>query len=331
MKAVLPAVLLVALSAPVAPPKPAEARPFRAVFLSDFNGPYGSTTYPAPLARVMQRIVNEWKPDIVLSAGDVVGAQKLTLTNAQRRAMWQAFDRNVAAPLRKAGIPSAFAVGNHDGSSLRNARGRFVYQADRAALAAYWREPAHRPALPLSDASRFPFAYTFVFRGVFFAVVDASSNELQDRAWLEAQLASPAALGARLRVVIGHLPLAGFSSERNTAGDVLRDAAALRALFERAGVLAYVSGHHAAYYPGRLGELNVLATGGIGGRDYVGHPGTARSTVTVADFDPAGGVMKLRTFDAASGTEVPVGSLPPRIEGLGGPVVRVTEFRRSGP
>ncbi len=36
--------------------------------------------------------------------------------------------------------------------------------------------------------------------------------------------------------------------------------------------LAYVSGHHAAAYPGRWNGVNLLATGGIGGRDYLGQP-----------------------------------------------------------
>ncbi len=112
--------------------------PFRVVLLSDFNGPYGATTYPAALGRVMDRVVNEWRPDLLLSAGDVIGGQKLGLTDATRRAMWAAFDRDVAGRLRNAGIPYAFAVGNHDGSAARDRQGRFVFAADRDALAAYW-------------------------------------------------------------------------------------------------------------------------------------------------------------------------------------------------
>ncbi|WP_027481100.1 metallophosphoesterase family protein [Deinococcus pimensis] len=316
--------LALALAAPSPAPFATPAEGFRMVLLSDFNGPYGATTYPAPLARVMGRVVNEWRPDLLVSAGDVVAGQKLSLTDAARRAMWAAFDRDVAAPLRNAGIPAAFAVGNHDGSSARRPDGSFTFRADRDALAAYW--AARPPTLDLVERSRFPFEYTFVFRGVFFVILDASSNRV-DRAWLERQLSSPEARGAAMRIVVGHLPLYGVSTERDNAGDTLLGAEDLRALMERYGVLAYVSGHHAAYYPGRRGKLNVLATGGVGGRDYVGTRGTARSTVTVADVDTRAGVVRLRTFDAATGAEVDVNTLPSRLNGVNGSVERVPELR----
>lgn len=300
--------------------------PFRAVVLSDFNGPYGSTTYPAPLARVLARTVNEWKPDLFLSAGDVIGGQKRSLSDANVRAMWNAFDRSVAAPLREAGIPYAFAVGNHDGSSAKSGA-VFSFARDRSLLAQYWNAPGHAPKLDFADRSKFPFAYSFRFHDVFFAVVDASSNVLQDRAWLEGQLSSKTAQAAAMRVVIGHLPLYGVSVPRNNPGNVLRGAEELRAMFEKYGVQVYVSGHHAAYFPGRRGTLNVLATGGIGGHDYVGFPGTARSTVTVADFDPAARVVRLTTYDAASGAEIDPNSLPTRINGVNGAVERVRDLR----
>lgn len=329
MRRLLPLLLLLlpsAAPAPTAPPASAAPAPFRAVLLSDFNGPYGATTYPAPLKRVMDRVLNEWRPDLLLSAGDVIGGQKASLPDERRRAMWAAFDRDVAAPLRNAGIPFAFAVGNHDGSSA-GGPGRFAFAADRAALEAYWTAPGHAPALDFVDRSRFPFAYTFVFRGVFFAVVDASSAELQDRAWLEAQLASPTARAAAMRVVVGHLPLFGLTVGRSKAGEVLRGGDDLRAAFERLGVHSYVSGHHAAFYPGRRGKLNLLASGGIGGRDFVGFPGTARSTVTVLEVDPAARVVRWRTHDADTGKEVAAADLPARIDGYGGSITRTGELR----
>ena len=43
-------------------------------------------------------------------------------------------------------------------------------------------------------------------------------------------------------------------------------------LMKKGHALAYVSGHHAAAYPGRWNGVNLLATGGIGGRDYLGQP-----------------------------------------------------------
>lgn len=305
---------------------PAQDHTFRAVILSDFNGPYGSTDYPAPLARVMTRTLNEWKPGLFLSAGDVVAAQKRSLSDANVQAMWSAFDRQVAGPLRRANIPFAFAVGNHDGSSAR-VGSQFSFERDRRLLARYWNTPGNAPRLDFVDRSRFPFAYTFTFQKVFFAVVDASSNALQDRAWLEAQLASVAAQAAPMRLVIGHLPLYPVGAGRADPGNVLAGAESLRAMLERYRVHTYVSGHHAAYYPARRGELNLLATGGIGARDLLGFPGTARSTVTVADFDVQARVIRLLTFDADTGERLDENSLPARLGSGDTLIERVRELR----
>ena len=292
----------------------------RVAVLSDFNGPYGSTSYPAALYRSVRRIVEEWRPDAVLSAGDLIAGQRSTLTDARVGSMWAAFGRDVGAPLRAAGIPFGFALGNHDASLARDRRG----------AAAYW--AAHPPALNFADRSGFPFRYSSTLkaasgRTLFVAVLDASGPNVgaDQRAWLARQLASAQAAGAR--IVLGHLPLAGVSAEKNRPGEVIRDAAPLREVMERGGVLAYLSGHHAAFYPGRLGRLNVFASGGIGGRDYVGHPGTARSTLSLLTFDLRRGTATFRTVNAETGAEVPVTSLPARLDGLGGPILRVEALR----
>lgn len=124
------------------------------------------------------------------------------------------------------------------------------------------------------DRAAFPFRFSVTLGGgaVFIASLDASGPDVSagQRAWLAAQLASPVARAAGARLVVGHLPLAGVSAEKNRSGEVLREAGALRQVMEAGGVLAYVHGHHAAFYPARLGRLNVLSAGGIGGRDYVG-------------------------------------------------------------
>ncbi len=312
-------VLLLPLLLSAAPLPPAQ--PVRLAILGDFNGPYGSTTYPAPLARSVARIVNEWRPDAVLSPGDLIGAQKASLGDAQVRAMWAAFDRDVRAPLSRAGIPFAFTLGNHD-ASPRSPR-------DRREAATYW--AAHMPPLAFMDRAAFPFRFSVTLGGgaVFIASLDASGPDVRagQRAWLAAQLASPAARAAGARLVVGHLPLAGVSAEKNRPGEVVREAGALRQVMEAGGVLAYVHGHHAAFYPARLGRLNVLSAGGIGGRDYVGHPGTARSTVTLLTVWPAQGRATFETVDAATGQPVDPASLPARLDGLNGPLVRVADFR----
>ncbi len=284
----------------------------RVVVLSDFNGAYGATTYPAPLERNIQRIITEWKPQLVLSAGDVIAGQSAKLPGSSFPKMWAGFDAAVRGPLAAAGIPFAQAIGNHDGSSSGH------FQRERVAARTYW--TAHRPKLEWLDSADFPFHYSFMAGGVFIAAVDASSANLQNRAWLVSALQSKAAQSAAQRIVIGHLPLYGISVGRSTPGNVLRDSENLRALLERARVTMYLSGHHAAYYPGRRGALRVFASGGIGARDYVGHPGTARSTVSVLEFGADG--ISDTTFDAVSGAQILRSSLPQRLNGLNGSVTR---------
>ncbi|WP_291429811.1 metallophosphoesterase [Deinococcus sp.] len=331
--------LLSAAPAPALAPAPAPALAFtpalagdvRVAILSDFNGPYGSTAYPPALGRSVARIVNDWRPDAVLSAGDLIAGQKASLTDTQVRAMWAAFDRDVRAPLNRAGIPFAFTLGNHDASLLR----------DRREARTYWQ--AHPPALAFVNRADFPFRSSFTLGGgtVFVAILDAAGPVVDagQRAWLAAQLASAPARAASIRLVMGHLPLAGVSEGKNRVGEVIRDAGPLRQVMQDGRVLAYISGHHAAYYPGRLGTpgqlasagqpggLNVLASGGIGGRDYVGHPGTARSTLTLLTLHPATGRATFQTVDADTGQPIQTDSLPARIVGLGGTMNRVSDFR----
>lgn len=295
------------------------AAALRFVLLSDFNGSYGSVTYPAAVERTVQRTINEWKPDLVLSAGDLIAGQKAALTDAKVRAMWGGFERDVRLPLERAGIPFAFTLGNHDAGLNR----------DRREAAAYWKN--HLPDLNYVDKSNFPFRYSFRVGGVFIAVLDAAGPHVgtDQRNWLSAQLASPLAQGAQFRLVMGHLPLAGISREKNKAGEIIREAAALQAVLEQGRVTAYIHGHHAAYFPGRLGQLGILSSGGIGGRDYVGFVGTARSVVTVLDVQQD--TIKLTAYDADTGEIIPTESLPARLNGLGGPVFRVSGFAQSAP
>ncbi|MCD0159445.1 metallophosphoesterase, partial [Deinococcus sp. 6GRE01] len=137
--------LLLPLLLSAAPVSPALSSPVRVAILSDFNGTYGSTSYPPALGRSVARIVNDWRPDAVLSAGDLIAGQKASLTDAQVRAMWAAFDRDVRVRLNRAGIPFAFTPGNHDASLPR----------DRREARTYWQ--AHPPALTFVDRADFPF------------------------------------------------------------------------------------------------------------------------------------------------------------------------------
>lgn len=304
-----------------AAPDPA---PLRVVVFGDFNGPYGSTTYSPLVTQIVRRIADEWRPDIVVLPGDLVAGQSRALPDARFPAMWRAFDRAVAAPLRRAGIPLGVALGNHDASAARTASGGYLFARERRAAAEYWRDPAHRPSLDYHDAAHFPFYYSFLIRGVFVLVVDATSHVIQDAPWVQAALQSKDARAAGMRIVMGHLPLYGISEGRSRFGEVVQGGDEWRRRFEAGGVDLYVSGHHAAYYPAQRGRLRLLHAGGIGARRYVGHPEVpSRSTVTLMEIDVRTREIRLETVDAATGKPISLGQLPRCVNGYNGPVFRI--------
>jgi hypothetical protein len=99
------------------------------------------------------------------------------------------------------------------------------------------------------------------------------------------------------------------------------DADSLRLLMEAGGVDLFVSGHHAAYYLGRLEELDVLFAGGVGGRRLLGHDGHARSTLSLLDLWFDSGELHVTTFDLADMSVLPLDALPAQV----GDAVRATE------
>jgi len=296
----------------------------RIVVFGDFNGPYGAVEYPSAVASVMRLVRDVWRPDLFLSPGDVIAGQSRSLPDDAFAAMWRAFDAAVAAPLAEAGIPFAFAMGNHDASSLREPTGEFAFARERVAAERYWTQAAGSPRQSYLDRTRFPFDYAFVQSfpdgDLFVAVLDASSATVDDgqRAWLRAVLGQPAAAAAGYRIVVGHLPLAPVAVGRDRPGEFLAAADTIHAVMEDGGVDLAVSGHQAAYYFGRWGELELLFAGGVGGRRLLGHDAPARSTVSLLDLWFASRELKVTTFDLADMRVVPMESLPPNI----GTVVR---------
>lgn len=296
----------------------------RLVVLSDINGPYGATAYDAGVLWALRQITESWRPDLVLLAGDLVAGQDHGLPDARFEEMWAAFDHHIAAPLRAAKIPYAAAMGNHDASSLRRADGGFAFAREREAAARYWQEQT--PALAFVDAAGFPFDYSFSSGELFVLVWDASSAELspETRAWAARALASPAAQGARLRLVMGHLPLYGVAEGRNRPGEVLEGGEGLRAMLEAQGVALYVSGHHHAFFLGKRGELIMLFAGGLPPRRLLGSETPPWSTVTLLDLDLAEAPqLRVTGYVLVSGEVIAMDELPERIDGLGGAVTRL--------
>ncbi len=307
----------------------------RLLVISDLNGVYGSTVYDPEVARAFQ-LVSYWDPDIVISGGDMVAGQSPSLTPEQLNAMWAAFDQNVAAPLRQAGIPLGFTIGNHDASSARSASGAFLFQRERDRATHYWQDPAHDPRLTFVDKSDFPFYYTFEHNGIFFLAWDGSSNYIppEKMEWVESALSSEKAQSARLRIVMGHLPLYAVSVGRNELGEVLSNADEKRALLEKYNVHTYISGHHHAYYPAHKGSLQLLHSGilGSGPRPLIDSPLPPRKTITVLDVDFAANQTFYTTYNMASLELIDQGELPRYIAGVNGLVLRRdVEFAELSP
>ena len=256
----------------------------RIVVISDLNSAYGSTSYEPEVAQAIA-LIPGWNPDLVLAGGDMIAGQKRELTDTQVQVMWDTFDKAIRQPLDAAGISFGFTIGNHDGSGAKRS-GEYWFGRDRTLASNYWN--GVNPDLPFVDRAQFPFYYSFLQDEIFYLVWDASTAELgeQQLAWVEAQLGSAVAQKAKVRLVIGHLPLYPVAVRRDRPGEFLNKTAQLQLLLEKHDVHTYISGHNHAYYPGKNGELELLNTGALGGgpRQLLGSEAKPFKALTVVDL-----------------------------------------------
>ncbi len=297
----------------------------RMVVISDMNSAYGSTDYEPEVDKAIA-LIPGWQPDIVLGGGDMVAGQSPSLSPDQIQAMWAGFDRHVAAPLRKAGLPFGFTLGNHDASGALSGSGKFLFHRDRDAATAYWQNPSHDPGLQFVDRAGFPFNYTFQNKDIFYLVWDGTTSQLpaEQLAWAEKSLASNQAQTAKMRIVIGHLPLYAVAVGRDDLGDILADAEKLRGMLERHRVHTYISGHDHAYYPAHRGKLELLHTGAIGSgpRPHLNSNLAPFKTLTVVDVTLASETTVYTTYDMKTLQLVNQQQLPRLIPGPTGVVIR---------
>ncbi|NMF84085.1 metallophosphoesterase [Nodosilinea sp. P-1105] len=298
----------------------------RLAIISDLNSAYGSTHYEPEVSKGLN-LLPYWQPDLVICGGDMVAGQKNSLTADQIRAMWAAFDREVAAPLRQQQLPFGFTMGNHDGSAARGANGQFTFQLDRDLATAYWTDPNHDPGLTFIDRYDFPFYYTFEYGDIFFMVWDGSSHRIpEDKlAWVERSLASDRAQTAKARMLISHLPLYGIAIGRDRPGEVMANPDQLRAMLERYNVHTYISGHQHAYYPGHRGNLQLLHTGilGAGPRALIAGDRAPWKGLTIVDIDFADpDLTTYTTYNIQTLETVDDEALPRSLRGHNGTVFR---------
>ena len=302
---------------------PAAGAPdLRIGLISDLNSSYGSTSYIPQVSQGLRQLL-ALNPALVACAGDMVAGQKPGLSAAQLDAMWASFARTVLHPVRQAGVPFVPAIGNHDGSP--------GFTADREAVRRFWDPRRQALGLRFVDPGTFPFHYSVLQNEVFVLVWDASSSRIpaSQLAWARQQLASPAARQARLRLVVGHLPLAGISQGRDRPGEVLEQAAAVQNLLEEGRVQAYISGHQHAWYPARRGQLDLIQLGALGSgprRLLQGDLPPQQTTTTLA-IDWKQGTLTETTYAVASGRPVAWTRLPARLEGRAATLVRNAQSR----
>lgn len=297
---------------------------FRIVVISDLNSQYGSTTYEAEVDQAIA-LVPQWQPDLVLCGGDMIAGQKTSLTKSQIEAMWAAFDAHVALPLRQAGIPFGFTIGNHDGSGAVKDQ-TLVFSQERDLAKAYWQQQQDQLGLNFVDRDNFPFSYSFKQDNFFFLVWDASTAVISDSQlqWVQQALNSPPAKLATMKIAIGHLPLYPVASVKNKPGEYLDQAEKLRSLLEENQVQLYISGHHHAYYPGVKGQLNLLHAGalGKGARQLINSDLPPVKTLTVMDFDSQGERISATTYNATTWDLIRLEQLPAKIPTKYGDLIR---------
>lgn len=297
----------------------------RLAVISDLNSSYGSTDYEPEVVQAIG-LIPDWQPDLVICGGDMVAGQDSYLTVAKIQAMWAGFDRNIGAPLRKAKLPYGFTVGNHDASSSTAPDGSYLFEVERQQTAEYWTKPEHDPGLNFIDRSGFPFNYTFEHNQIFYLAWDASSNIISKPQldWVEKSLISQAAQSAKLRIVIGHLPLFAVAVSRDDPAEVLADSERLRLLLEKYHVHTYISGHDHAYYPAYKGNLQLLHTGALGSgpRPWLNSNLAPMKTLTIVDVSLSTGTTTYTTYNMRTLKVVNQQELPRVIVGPTGMVVR---------
>lgn len=306
------------------PAAPMGERSFRAVVISDFNASYGSTTYGPTVHAAVRLIVERIKPEVVVSAGDLIAGQRRTLTDENITAMWSGFEASVAAPLREAGIAFAPVPGNHDGSGYPG------FEREREAYARHWRGPATRPALKYTDDTDFPFTYSFEHKGVAFVALDITTmNRVTEGEWERLGRLLNRSAGASAVVALSHVPPYAYAVGRERETIPPPDDDRMVDELAKHAVSVWFTGHHHAYFKTRVRGLNLVSLNccGNGPRRLMGTEQPQEQSFVVMDVvdGRVAAVFAVRT----DGTVVDERRLPERIPATQDAGVAVPELLRA--
>lgn len=314
----------------------------RICFISDLNGSYGSIPLPKSVHSGMRTLAGQ-NCGVVVGAGDLVAGQDLNLTESHLLSMWSEFKRVVMDPLAAQQVPFFSAIGNHDASAARTGRGDLIYSLERKVAFQFFRKNFDQ--FQSSDVhwlsqEGFPFFYSIRYANIGIVFIDGSSaSELRmQRNWLEEQLAMLAGDSTlSARIVVGHLPLVAVAKGRDRIGEILVDSREIYQLFDRNKVDLYVSGHHHAFYPGRVDSWSSehgtvqLALGALGNgpRALVGSQTVPiQNSITIVDLEESSPWLSdkfsLTTLNPITGGRISTFELPaslPSLDGNGRPVL----------
>lgn len=278
----------------VIPERPVGERSFRAVVMSDFNGPYGSTTYRDEVHGAVRLVVEVLRPEVVISAGDLVAGQRRGLTEAQLEAMWAGFRETVVEPLRDAGIVFLPAAGNHDAS------GYPAFAHEREKYAEVWLRDGFRPAIEVMEVEggEFPLAYGVVHKGFGVVVMDVTTVErLPEGKWgwaerMVGRLRDVARdVGGGEVVATSHIPPYAVTVGRERETIPGPDDDRMVELLQGLGVRVWFTGHHHGYFkgrkPGAWGGLHLVSLNacGDGPRRLIGTETPQVQSVVVMDVE----------------------------------------------
>lgn len=293
-------------------------RVLKILVISDLNASYGDTEYPEDVSFIISQL-DSIKPDIILCAGDMVAGQKATLTEQHINAMWASFKSTVLDPVKKLQIPFGFTVGNHDASP--------TFALDRRLANDFWQQNAGATNLTFVDSTHFPFYYSYMKSGVFFISWDAAAAQIPAKvySWMQVQLNSAAAKKARLRILLGHLPLYPIVASKNKPGEVNAAPDSALHFFKEHQVDVYISGHQHAYFPAKKEGVRLFNAGAIGNgpRPIMGHTAPAIKAYSIL-YIPVKGAENFthQTYVPITNTLIDRSTLPDSVIGFNGVLKR---------
>lgn len=308
------ALITLQLDEPKTLPKTKKAKYFKIAVISDLNASYGSTSYHPGVAATLNEL-KVIKPDMILCAGDVVAGQKAALSQQNLDSMWLSFNEQILTPIKVLKVPFGFTVGNHDASPN--------FEKDRATAKKFWTKNKDDLNLDFVDQTNYPFYYSYVKNDVFFISWDAAGANIDDEVftWMQKQLNSANAKKAKLRILLGHLPIYAIVNSKNKPGEVLAETNKITGFLEENNIDLYISGHQHAYYPAKKNGLRFLNTGciGDGPRQLIGDTTAAKRAYTIINI-PVKDYKKFsyQTFIPETNKEINLTELPDSVIGFNG-------------